>query len=148
MLPLVSIQAWVLTGMALGFFSTLYGAMRSEWHIWRICAHILDWLWFVFAAIFILGVYFWTGWGAFRMWSMPIMALGYGLWVWMAAPLAFRAVSKLLSMEARVVFYITYPLRGFTLGIRGIYNKFRDGITRRLHTTKKPPSPPPNSPQM
>ncbi|PSR28818.1 MAG: hypothetical protein C7B47_04125 [Sulfobacillus thermosulfidooxidans] len=113
MSPEFTIAAWLLAGISLGLLSTIYGAMRTQWHIWNVIGHFLDWLWFVVAALLILVVYLWTDWGVFHAWSLLIIALGYGLWVWLAAPTTFGWISRILFVEARMVFYVTFPFRWF-----------------------------------
>lgn len=146
LLPLATIAVWLLAGISLGFFSTLYGAMRVKWHLWRICSHFLDWLWFMIAAVFVLGIYLWTNWGTVHLWSLPIMGLGYGLWVWLAAPLVFRLVSQVLFVEARAVFYLTSPARWLGRRMFSSPTTLWNFFMRRLHIPKKPP--PSNPPEM
>lgn len=144
--PPATVVAWLLTGMGLGLFSTIYGAFRSQWNIWVPIGHLLDWLWFVIAAVVILAVYFWTDWGTFHAWSLLVIALGYELWIWLAASTVFAFLSRLLFAEARLVFYVTYPCRwvmelaGKSLGIL-----IWVWIGKMARRKKRHPPPPPHS---
>ncbi len=105
------LAAWLLTGAGLGFLSTAYGAVRSQWRLWKVFGHFLDWLWFVLAAIIVLAVYIWSDWGAFHFWSFLVMAGGYALWASLAAPFMLRVLSRMVFWQARIVFYLLTPLR-------------------------------------
>lgn len=134
------LAAWLLTGMGLGLLSTAYGAFRAQWHWWKILGHIMDWLWFVLAAVLILVVYLWTDWGVFHIWSLMVIGAGYALWSWLAAPAVLRALSAAIFIQARTVFYLTAPAR-FVL-------RRAAAVMRRVGSSRPKKMPPPNPPQM
>jgi hypothetical protein len=103
------IAVWTLTGMALGLLSTLYGACRKTFRFWPGTGEFLDWLWFVLAAALFVVVAFWTEWGAFRVWSIVFVLVGYLIWAWLAAPLTLFVVSAAAYGQARLVHYLTVP---------------------------------------
>ncbi len=71
------------------------------------------------------------------------MALGYGLWLWLAAPLAFRTVSEVLFMEARMIFYLTYPARRLVRKAvhsgRESWRVLTNKLKKKLNRHRKPP---------
>lgn len=132
---LFMLTCWMLTGMALGFLSTFYGACRSQVRMWPGLRDALDWLWFVVAAILFLLVLFWTDWGVFKVWSIAWVALGYLVWSWLAAPLVFGVLVVFAHAEARTVHWLLRPW--MTMGRRG--RRMWQGISRNR---KKPPKNP------
>ncbi|MCY0909509.1 MAG: hypothetical protein OWR62_14085 [Sulfobacillus thermotolerans] len=138
--PAAVMASWLLTGMALGLLSTVYGAFRIQWHWWKIFGHIMDWLWFVLAAVIILAVYLWTDWGVFHVWSLLLIAIGYGLWAWLAAPWVLKIVSPVIFFQARVVFYLTAPVRFIGQRLTALGRHWRVRRSKKL--------PPANPPQM
>ncbi|MCY0879635.1 MAG: hypothetical protein OWU84_11930 [Firmicutes bacterium] len=127
------IAAWILTGMALGLLSTVYGAARAVYRFWPGVGEFFDWLWFVVAAALYLVVTFWTEWGVFRIWSLFFMLGGFLLWSGLGAPWAFPLASALFQKQARLVHYALWP------GVRAA--RF---VGRQLQR-RRPPKEPPNS---
>lgn len=109
--PWVMMAIWVLTGMTIGLWATVYGACRSQWRIWPGLAELLDWVFFIAVAILYVLMLFWSDWGIVRVWSLVGIALGYGLWAWLAAPFMFGVLSFVVHVEARAVYYMTLPVR-------------------------------------
>lgn len=103
------IAVWILTGTALGFLSTTYGACRKTFRFWPGTAEVLDWLWFVMAAALFVVVAFWLEWGVFRIWSIVFVLLGYLIWTGLGAPLMLVILSTVAYGQARIVHYLIVP---------------------------------------
>ncbi len=125
------LDVWVLTGVAIGMLATIYGAFRSQWHILAGIREFFDWFFFVILAIGYLVILFWTQWSMFNIWSLVAILVGYGLWVWLAAPLVFPGLAFLVYVQARGFYYFTWPMR---TGIHWIQRS-----VARLLTEKNPP---------
>lgn len=105
------IAVWVLTGMAFGMLSTSYGACRQTHRRIAGIGELLDWSWFMLAAVIFLVILFWTEWGMFRVWSIVFVLIGYWLWSWLAAPLIFGMFVFLGHGQARLLYYALTPGR-------------------------------------
>lgn len=116
---LANIAIWMLSGVAVGLAATVYGAVRAVYRIPRNVAHFLDWLLTALIGVWAFLVLFATDWGRFRLWPILWMAMGYVLWVSLAAPPIYPLTRRLLFLQARVVGFCCRPLRWlFTLGAR------------------------------
>lgn len=107
--PMSLLVVWTITGMGLGFFSTIYGAWRMQFRVWKSISHMLDFLWFILAAIAIFFVLFWSDWGVFRFWSLVWMVIGYGLWAILAGPFVLGVFSFIFHIFARGGFWALWP---------------------------------------
>lgn len=124
------VASWVLTGMAVGFLSTTYGAVRRQYRIASPIKHFLDWLIFVVIALAMLIVGFWTDWGDFKLWLLPAMGLGYGLWAWGAAPVVYGAMAGIMFWQARLLFWVMWPFRRLIGVARRLLGRWFDRLDK------------------
>ncbi|MDA8194393.1 MAG: spore cortex biosynthesis protein YabQ [Thermaerobacter sp.] len=94
---------WTVAGMGLGWLATCYGALLARCPAPRWMVAVCDWLWFIVAGVFVLAIVFWSDWGTFTVWVVVWLLAGYGLWSWLAAPLAYRAVSAAIDCQVRAL---------------------------------------------
>jgi hypothetical protein len=80
----------MLAGMSLGLMETAYGAhlrvlrFRRGWHdLTDLLAPLLG------AAVVVTALAL-SNWGEIRLWAVVGLAMGYGLWRWLAAPFVWR----------------------------------------------------------
>lgn len=135
--PWVMMAIWVLTGMTIGLWATAYGACRSQWRIWPGLAELLDWGFFIAVAILYVLMLFWSDWGIVRVWSLVGVALGYGLWAWLAAPFMFGVLSFVAHVEARAVYYMTLPVRRISRRVaKPLGSRLRSWLNQKNPPTK------------
>jgi hypothetical protein len=130
---LTIISTWILTGVAFGLLSTIYGACRAVYRIWPGLREFLDWFWFVVAAVVYLLVIFWSEWGVFRIWSLLFLLLGFLVWNGLGAPWAFPLLVAIARRQARLVHYALWP------GVRAVR------AVRYYFRRRQKPKDPPNA---
>ncbi len=104
--------------------------------MWPGVSEALDWLFFIGVAVIYLLMLFWSDWGSLKIWSIVGVLVGYGLWAWLAAPFVFGVLSFVAHVEARAVYYVSFPVRQLSRRVtRPLGTRFLSWINR-----KNPPS--------
>lgn len=116
---LSNIAIWMMSGLVVGFGSTIYGALRAVYR-WPLgFAHLMDWLSTALIGVYVFVLLFWTYWGSFRLWPILWMAAGYLLWVACASPMVYPPSYRLMRCQARWLNRCWRPMRRFLVtGVR------------------------------
>lgn len=133
---LFMLAAWTLAGIAMGFAATWYGVCRAKFRIWPVFRELLDWLFFVGLGVLVLVVLFWADWGVLRGWSLVWIAVGYGLWTGLAAPVVYDVLMAVAHVQARVAYWLGHPWRVLFRWFR------KSSLPKWLHRIFRPPIPP------
>jgi hypothetical protein len=100
-----------LAGMTLGLMATAYGAhlravrFRRGWH------DVSDLTVPLLGAVVVVAALALSNWGEIRLWAVVGLAVGYGLWRWLAAPLVWRILVWVNRTACRLCGWAWSPMR-------------------------------------